>query len=79
MGYRITDREDSILEWNGEQIEAEHLPAIDTYDDHRMAMAFAPACIFYPGLEIRCPEVVSKSYPAFWEHLRQAGFEISRV
>ena len=79
LGYRITDREDSILEWNGEQTEAEHLPAIDTYDDHRMAMAFAPACIFYPGLEIRCPEVVSKSYPAFWEHLRQAGFEISRV
>lgn len=79
LGYRITDREDSILEWTGEQTEAEHSLAIDTYDDHRMAMAFAPACIFYPGLEIRCPEVVSKSYPAFWEHLRQAGFEISRV
>ena len=41
-----------------------------------MAMAFAPAAIKFPGLKINNPEVVSKSYPHFWEDLKQAGFEI---
>lgn len=44
-------------------------PCIETYDDHRMAMAFAPAAWCFPGLQIAHPEVVSKSYPEFWEHL----------
>ncbi len=42
---------------------------IATYHDHRMAMAFAPACILFPGLLIDNPEVVSKSYPHFWDDL----------
>ena len=49
---------------------------LDTYEDHRMAMAFAPAAIKFPGLRINDPEVVSKSYPAFWDDLRHAGFTI---
>lgn len=44
-------------------------PSIATYDDHRMAMAFAPAAYRFPGLNIEHPEVVSKSYPAFWDDL----------
>jgi 3-phosphoshikimate 1-carboxyvinyltransferase len=40
---------------------------VATYDDHRMAMAFAPCAYFFPNLRILHPEVVSKSYPAFWE------------
>ena len=52
------------------------MPAIDTYEDHRMAMAFAPACIMFPGLRINNPEVVSKSYPGFWDDLKKAGFQI---
>jgi len=43
--------------------------SIDTYDDHRMAMAFAPCALRYPALRINHPEVVSKSYPTFWQHL----------
>jgi 3-phosphoshikimate 1-carboxyvinyltransferase len=39
---------------------------IDTYDDHRMAMAFAPLAIL-GDIEIKDPEVVRKSYPSFWE------------
>ncbi|MBO5698660.1 MAG: 3-phosphoshikimate 1-carboxyvinyltransferase [Bacteroidaceae bacterium] len=42
---------------------------IDTYDDHRMAMAFAPCAYLYPNLHINNPEVVSKSYPDFWKHI----------
>lgn len=77
LGYRIVERQSSVLEWSGEQVDApSSLPAIDTYDDHRMAMAFAPAARFFPGLEIRCPEVVGKSYPAFWTHLGQVGFKM---
>lgn len=44
-------------------------PCIATYDDHRMAMAFAPAAYRFPGLRIAAPEVVAKSYPHFWEQL----------
>ncbi len=41
-----------------------------------MAMAFAPAALFYPGIVIRDAEVVSKSYPRFWDDLRAAGFMV---
>lgn len=48
-----------------------------TYNDHRMAMCFAPLTIKSPGLKIEHPEVVEKSYPAFWDDLEQAGFTIA--
>ena len=49
--------------------------SIDTYKDHRMAMAFAPLALKYP-IVINDPGVVSKSYPLFWEHMQKCGFEI---
>jgi 3-phosphoshikimate 1-carboxyvinyltransferase len=49
---------------------------INTYDDHRMAMAFAPLALVIPELEIEDADVVEKSYPAFWEDLEKAGFEV---
>jgi 3-phosphoshikimate 1-carboxyvinyltransferase len=50
--------------------------SISTYDDHRMAMAFAPLALVMPELEIEDHMVVEKSYPDFWKHLEIAGFEI---
>ena len=50
---------------------------IDTYNDHRMAMAFAPLALKTP-LIINDSEVVSKSYPNFWEDLKSIGFQISQ-
>ncbi|WP_211214357.1 3-phosphoshikimate 1-carboxyvinyltransferase [Pontibacter roseus] len=47
-----------------------------TYQDHRMAMAFAPLALLEP-IEIQEPEVVRKSYPRFWEDLARVGFELS--
>lgn len=44
---------------------------IATYHDHRMAMAFAPACMVCEGVEIADSEVVSKSYPKFWDNIEQ--------
>jgi 3-phosphoshikimate 1-carboxyvinyltransferase len=51
---------------------------VSTYQDHRMAMAFAPLAIKIP-LIIEDAEVVSKSYPAFWEDLKSIGFQISEI
>lgn len=48
---------------------------INTYDDHRMAMAFAPLALIIPEMEIEDFHVVEKSYPAFWEDLKKVGFE----
>lgn len=50
--------------------------SINTYQDHRMAMAFAPLAIKVP-LVIKDAEVVSKSYPSFWKDLESIGFQIS--
>ena len=44
---------------------------IATYDDHRMALAFAPGALLFPQLSIEHPEVVTKSYPHYWEHLSE--------
>ena len=74
----LRDENDDTLIWDGARCEPTFEP-IDTYEDHRMAMAFAPAAIKYPGLKINNPEVVSKSYPHFWEDLKQAGFEIREI
>lgn len=77
LGYVVTDSHDSILEWNGERCAPDPHPAIATYEDHRMALAFAPAALkFAEGIEIARPEVVSKSYPAYWDDLKKAGFTI---
>ena len=50
---------------------------IDTYEDHRMAMAFAPLALLFNGMQINEPDVVEKSYPDFWKHLKQRGFVLS--
>lgn len=50
--------------------------AIATYNDHRMAMAFAPLAL-KTSLIINDAEVVSKSYPGFWNDLKTIGFQIS--
>ena len=52
------------------------LPSIDTYSHHGMAMAFAPAAVFIPGLEIKDAKVVTKSYPGFWKDMASAGLHI---
>jgi 3-phosphoshikimate 1-carboxyvinyltransferase len=48
-----------------------------TYEDHRMAMAFAPLALLINEVEIEEMQVVEKSYPYYWEDLKKAGFDIS--
>lgn len=76
LGYLIEEENDSVLMWNGERCEPEETPVIATYEDHRMAMAFAPAIICHPTMQIADPQVVTKSYPGYWKDLKQAGFQI---
>lgn len=77
LGYVIHAEQDSILWWDGERCPADEQPSIDTYEDHRMAMAFAPACLVCPSIRINEPQVVSKSYPRYWDDLQAAGFGIT--
>ena len=79
LGYVVKVEGDDAISWHFETTAAEASPHICTYHDHRMAMAFAPAAIRFPSLIIDDAQVVSKSYPLFWEHLRQAGFKIEEV
>ena len=54
-------------------------PPIATYEDHRMAMCFAPLAFLYPSITIEHPEVVNKSYPDFWTDLEKVGFVIEEA
>ncbi|MDD2798183.1 MAG: 3-phosphoshikimate 1-carboxyvinyltransferase [Bacteroidales bacterium] len=76
LGYVITDKKDSVLVWNGERCEPSPNSAIATYEDHRMAMAFAPAALKMSHILIDEPQVVTKSYPLYWENLKKVGFSV---
>jgi 3-phosphoshikimate 1-carboxyvinyltransferase len=76
LGFVFTTNNVDDLCWNGTKEEAEERPLINTYHDHRMAMAFAPACLTQGALQIENPSVVRKSYPGFWDDMGKAGFVI---
>jgi len=75
LGYDIEVVNDCELRWNGKRGDSSEL-GIDTYEDHRMALAFAPLSFRFPGLCINNPQVVTKSYPRFWEDLESSQFII---
>ena len=70
LGYILNEPAEGMLAWNGERCEPATTISIATYDDHRMALAFAPAALKFPII-IEHPEVVSKSYPGFWEDIEK--------
>ena len=77
LGYVLHDTNGSELIWDGELCQPNLEAGIDTYEDHRMALAFAPASLRFPELRINNPQVVTKSYPNFWTDLRRARFTIT--
>ncbi|MGI9014762.1 MAG: 3-phosphoshikimate 1-carboxyvinyltransferase [Phycisphaerales bacterium] len=72
VGCRVETTHDSIAIWPRTQTPlpssrgSSEQVVIETYNDHRMAMAFAMLGLRIPGIAIRNPEVVRKSYPGFW-------------
>ncbi len=66
MGIQTEDTLDTLTIYGGNP----HAATIETYGDHRMAMAFAVAATKLPGMKILNPEVVNKTFPTFWDILR---------
>ena len=79
LGYVLQDHNNSELIWDGERCDPSFEQGIDTYEDHRMALAFAPYAFLHDKLIINNPQVVTKSYPHYWENLRLAGFTIEEL
>lgn len=76
LGAKVSVTNDSLTLENSNSIN-ENI-AIATYQDHRMAMAFAPLALKVP-IQINNAEVVSKSYPDFWNDLKKVGFLIKEI
>lgn len=79
LGIAVETERDEALVWDGRRRPVFEMPRIDTYQDHRMAMAFAPVAVFCPEIIINDIEVVSKSYPGYWDDLRAAGFTLQNA
>lgn len=77
LGISIVVEGDDAVHWDGHTSGTPDITIdIDTYEDHRMAMAFAPVALKKKNIIINNPQVVSKSYPSYWDDLRQAGFKL---
>ncbi len=72
LGFELEAEGDNLLMWRGKYVPEGEM-TIATYHDHRMAMAFAPAALHFPGLVIQDSDVVSKSFPAYWKQLEKLG------
>ena len=70
LGFALFEPAESELAWTGDRCKIEAQISIATYEDHRMAMAFAPVAL-KTALSIEHPEVVSKSYPTFWDDFKK--------
>ncbi|HKL71099.1 MAG TPA: 3-phosphoshikimate 1-carboxyvinyltransferase [Marinilabiliaceae bacterium] len=79
FGFVLTTNNKDDLVWDGEKTTPSDNIEVATYKDHRMAMAFAPAALKHKTFNIADEQVVTKSYPNFWNHLEKAGFDVKRA
>lgn len=78
LGYYLETSDDAMT-WNGRFESVGVVPPIATYNDHRMAMAFAPCALKFENIIIEDPSVVNKSYPTYWSDLEKAGFVLCYI
>ena len=71
LGFVVKELASGVLSWDGEKCAILDEIVIETYEDHRMAMAFAPVVIKFGTLVVSEPDVVSKSYPSFWKEFQK--------
>ena len=77
IGAAVTELPDGLhIDGNPDTL---HGAEIDTYDDHRMAMCFGMAGARLPGIRIREPDCVAKTYPGFWDDLQHIGISVEKV
>lgn len=72
LGYRL-EAGDDYLSWDGNHTITCYCAPLDTYDDHRLAMALSLTATRFPGVALHDANVVNKSYPDYWQHLQEAG------
>jgi len=75
VGVSFNEQADETCKITKKAAIQNSIPSIETYEDHRMAMAFAPLAMQLGAIQIEHPEVVEKSYPQFWEDLESLGFK----
>lgn len=75
----VLEIEHDTLSWEGKTTPVLEMPRLSPHGDHRLAMALAPIAIWAPGIVITDIEVVGKSYPGYWDDLRDAGFRLEEV
>lgn len=73
LGYVLKCDGDSRIYWHGERCDTQNVVTIETYRDHRMAMAFAPVSIVRDGVVIVDSQVVTKSFPEYWREVNKLG------
>jgi len=78
LGATLYEPNHGELAWDGEldQSKFNSPVAIDTYHDHRMALAFAPIALMNGKILINDPMVVTKSYPGYWNDIKKIGLDI---
>lgn len=76
FGAVLQEEEPQVFQLDSRGVRSALEGTIDTYEDHRMAMAFAPLALKIDGINIQNPQVVEKSYPDFWVHLQSVGFHV---
>lgn len=72
FGARLREKSPGVWEIDSQIVPGVASVEIDTYEDHRMAMAFAPLCTLQ-DIIVNDPEVVNKSYPGYWKDLAAVG------
>jgi 3-phosphoshikimate 1-carboxyvinyltransferase len=79
LGYTVEVVNDQIILPDNQSIKLsdDSNIIINCYDDHRMAMSFAPLALLHDKISLDEPEVVKKSYPEFWKELEKAGLFLS--
>lgn len=77
FGVRMFEDSPGVYKLDCSKREVPKSLTIKTYEDHRMAMAFAPLALVFDQIEIQDPAVVEKSYPDFWKHLKEQNFSIT--
>jgi 3-phosphoshikimate 1-carboxyvinyltransferase len=74
FGASMNEAEEGVFVVESDSFKIDN-QIVDTYDDHRMAMAFAPLAL-HGDIIIEEPDVVKKSYPGYWNDLKAVGFSI---
>lgn len=79
LGYAVTHTSGSIFIEQTTQVDYNKTVLIETYNDHRIAMAFTPLAMLFTQLRLNDIHAVSKSYPAYFDDISKAGITVKAI